>query len=95
MNIEEELRRLVHQSGGSFESRSDRINKAILWAGVFSTLNIQNKKVEYNHEKQIRQVIDYRKDYGIILRTLTNDMAAMRVMLRQSKRHQFANSEYK
>lgn len=93
MTFEEELRNLAYQSGGSNKTRTNRMSKAAIWANVFSALNIQTKKAKHIHEKQIRQFIEYRKEIGIIPRTLTNDMAAMRVILRQDNRSQFANSK--
>lgn len=93
MKLSESMCRLAYQAGGSHKTRSDRIAIAKRIAYHLRALNIQIKTVAQLKTKHIHSYIKDRLQQGISKRTLQNEMAAIRQILRQSDRTKLADSD--
>jgi len=76
--------KLAYQAAGSFKTREARQNIIRRLADHLQQHNVQIREVKHLREKHIRQFITLRKEAGISLRTLQNEMAAIRQVLRQA-----------
>lgn len=93
MSIKKELKTLATRAGGSFKTVHDRQHVAGRLADQLKKLNIQIKAVSHLKSKHIESYISARKDDGIGLRTLQNEMAGIRGILREAGRDTLADSE--
>lgn len=87
------MQTLARQAGGSHKTVHDRLKIAERLAGHLLSLNIQIRTVQHLKTKHIECYIAGRLEQGITLRTLHNEMAAVRVMLRTAGRNKLADSE--
>jgi integrase len=93
MSIKKELKTLATRAGGSFKTVHDRQNVAGRLADQLKKMNIQIKAVSHLKSKHIESYISTRKEDGIGLRTLQNEMAGIRGILREAGRDTLADSE--
>lgn len=93
MSIREVLAKLAFRADGSFKTVHDRQNVASRLGDYLRMNNIQIKEVQHLKTAHIVGYISSRKDSGIGLRTLQNEMSSIRVMLKEANREQFAKSE--
>jgi len=91
--LNREMQTLARQAGGSHKSVHDRLKIAERLAGHLLSLNIQIRTVQHLKAKHIECYIAGRLEQGITLRTLHNEMAAVRVMLRTAGWNKLADSE--
>jgi hypothetical protein len=77
----------------AFKTVHDRQNVAGRLADQLKKLNIQIKAVSHLKSKHIESYISTRKEDGIGLRTLQNEMAGIRGILREAGRDTLADSE--
>ncbi len=88
-----ELQKLARQAGGSHKTVHDRLHMAERLSRHLLDLNIQLKSVSHLKAKHIESFIADRQAQGISLRTLHNEMAAVRVMLREAGRDKLADAD--
>lgn len=80
--LSREMQALARQAGGSYKTVHDRLKIAEQFASYLLSLNIQIRTVQHLKAKHIECYVAERLEQGITLRTLHNEMAAVRVMLR-------------
>lgn len=89
-----QLTQLARQAAGSFKTVADRMKIAERFAGhLRDGLNIQIRTVDQIKSRHVEAYIQHRQAEGITPRTLQNEMAAMRGMLRTGGREKLADSE--
>ncbi len=93
MNIKQQFERLARSAGGSFKTASDRKNVADRLAAHLKEANIQIRDIAHLKSRHVESYIQQRYEDGIGKRTLQNEMSAIRVMLREAGRAEFADSE--
>ncbi|PWD65972.1 integrase domain-containing protein [Pectobacterium parmentieri] len=91
--LSREMQTLARQAGGSHKTVHDRLKIAERLASHLLVLNIQIRSMQHLKAKHIECYIAERLEQGITLRTLHNEMAAVRVMLRTAGRNKLADSE--
>ncbi|MEM0568845.1 integrase domain-containing protein [Salmonella enterica] len=82
--LEQEMKRLAQQAGGSHKTVHDRIKLA---------QNVQIRRVEQLKARHIEGYVRERLAQGITKRSLQNEMAAVRCILKQAGRDRLAQSE--
>lgn len=93
MSIKQQFERLARSAGGAFKTVSDRTNVADRFAAHLKDHNIQIKDIEHLKSRHIESYIQQRQEDGISKRTMQNEMSAIRAMLRQADRAEFADDE--
>jgi integrase len=93
MSIKEQFERLAQSAGGSFKTVSDRVKIAGRLAAHLKSNNIQIRDIEGLKSKHVEAYIQQRQEDGIGKRTMQNEMSAIRSMLREADRGEFADSE--
>lgn len=88
-----EMKQLAKQAGGSHKTVHDRIRIADRFSNHLLALNIQIRSVQYLKARHIESYIAARRGQGIALRTLQNEMAALRSVLHQAGREKLVVSE--
>lgn len=88
-----EMTMLAKQSGGSFKTVHDRIRIMDRFSRHLLALNIQIKDIRHLKSKHIESFIADRQSAGITLRSLQNEMSALRCVLRTAGRDKLAESE--
>ncbi|MDX5630245.1 MULTISPECIES: integrase domain-containing protein [unclassified Brenneria] len=91
--LNREIQTLARQAGGSHKTVHDRLKIAERLASHLLSLNIQIRTVQHLKAKHIECYIAERLEQGITLRTLHNEMAAVRVILRTAGWAKLANAE--
>lgn len=88
-----ELREAVHKSGGSTRTKDERgkFGKMFIHTQI-KELNNQITSFKNLKEKQVHDYMQCRLKNGVALRTLQNEMAHLREILRALGRHQFTMS---
>lgn len=86
--LSSEMKALAKKAGGSFKTVDDRIHITKRFTEHLRALNIQIQRVEQIKVRHIECYIGEQLEQGIGLRTLQNEMAALRAMLRQAGRRQ-------
>lgn len=86
--LSSEMKALAKKGGGSFKTVDDRIHITKRFSEHLRALNIQIKRVEQIKVRHIECYIEERLEQDIGLRTLQNEMAALRAVLRQAGRRQ-------
>lgn len=86
--LSSEMKVLAKKAGGSFKSVNDRIHITKRFSEHLRALNIQIQRVEQIKVRHIECYIRERLEQEIGLRTLQNEMAALRAVLRQAGRRQ-------
>lgn len=92
-NLKVQLKQTAIYAHGSAKTRAARVVKVGNLATYLKKHNIQINHIEQIKAKYIEDYIQERKTQGINLRTLQNDMAAIRQTLRAAGRDKLANSE--
>ncbi|MFC3394479.1 integrase domain-containing protein [Brenneria rubrifaciens] len=91
--LSREMQTLERQAGGSHKTVHDRLKIAERLVSHLLSLNIQIRTVQHLKAKHIECYIAGRLEQGITLRTLHNEMAAVRVILRTAGRAKLADAE--
>lgn len=86
--LSSEMKALAKKAGGSFKTVNDRIHITKRFSEHLRALNIQIQRVEQIKVRHIECYIEERLEQDIGLRTLQNEMAALRSVLRQAGRRQ-------
>lgn len=92
--LEQEMKQLAQQVGGSHKTVHDRIKLAQrFYKHLVVAQNIQIRRVEQLKARHIEGYIRERLAQGITKRSLQNEMAAVRCILKQAGRDRLAQSE--
>ncbi|AUS66013.1 DNA-binding protein [Escherichia albertii] len=86
--LSSEMKALAKNAGGSFKTVNDRIHITKRFSKHLRALNIQIQRVEQIKVRHIECYIEERLEQNIGLRTLQNEMAALRSVLRLAGRRQ-------
>uniref|UniRef100_UPI003A8F2550 integrase domain-containing protein n=1 Tax=Salmonella enterica TaxID=28901 RepID=UPI003A8F2550 len=90
----QEMTRLAKQAGGSHKTVHDRIALAQRFGErLTGEQNVQIRRVEHLKTRHIQRYIRERLAQGIARRSLQNEMAAIRCLLKQAGRDRLADSE--
>ncbi|MEM0674345.1 integrase domain-containing protein [Dickeya oryzae] len=92
--LSRQLVSLAKQGGGSFKTVADRMKIADRVASRLISLNIQIRDANNLKVRHIQQYIKSRREEGISLRTLQNEMSAIRGVLRVAGKTIMANPEH-
>lgn len=88
------MKRLAQQAGGSYKTVDDRIRLAQRFCErLVLAQNVQIRRVEQLKARHIEGYIRERLAQGITKRSLQNEMAAVRCILKQAGRDRLAQSE--
>ncbi|EJQ8260448.1 integrase domain-containing protein [Salmonella enterica] len=88
--LEREIRHLAKQAGGAHKTVSDRMAQAKRFCERLIEQNVQIRYVKHLKARHIEDYIRHRLAQGIDKRTLQNEMAMVRVVLRQAGRVKLA-----
>ncbi|MGK4333560.1 integrase domain-containing protein [Lonsdalea quercina] len=92
--LEQEMKTLARQAGGSHKTVHDRIRLAQRFCGrLVVAQNVQIRRVEQLKARHIENYVRERLEQGITKRSLQNEMAAIRCLLKQAGRDRLAVSE--
>ncbi|BAT40728.1 integrase domain-containing protein [Escherichia albertii] len=92
--LEQEMMRLAQQAGGSHKTVHDRIKLAQRFCErLVLAQNVQIRRVEQLKARHIEGYVRERLVQGITKRSLQNEMAAVRCILKQAGRDRLAQSE--
>ncbi|EHM8484156.1 integrase domain-containing protein [Salmonella enterica] len=92
--LEQEMKRLAQQAGGSHKTVHDRIKLAQRFCErLVLAQNVQIRRVEQLKARHIEGYIRERLAQGITKRSLQNEMAAVRCILKQAGRDRLVQSE--
>ncbi|HCL5253969.1 TPA: integrase domain-containing protein [Salmonella enterica] len=92
--LEQEMKWLAQQAGGSHKTVHDRIALAQRFCErLILAQNVQIRRVEQLKARHIEGYIRERLAQGITKRSLQNEMAAVRCILKQAGRDRLAQSE--
>lgn len=92
--LEQEMKRLAQQAGGSHKTVHDRVKLAQRFCErLVLAQNVQIRRVEQLKARHIEGYIHERLSQGITKRSLQNEMAAIRSLLKQAGRDRLAQSE--
>lgn len=93
-SLVQEITRLAKQAGGSHKTVHDRIALAQRFGErLTGEQNVQIRRVEHLKTRHIQRYIRERLVQGIARRSLQNEMAAIRSLLKQAGRDRLADSE--
>lgn len=93
MKLKPMMFQLAKQAKGSFKTVHDRIRITQSFCDYLQKMNIQIKHIDHLKSKHIEGYITNRLAHGIGKRTLQNEMAAIRSVLRQAGRDKLADLE--
>jgi len=94
MSLKDEMVKLARTAGGSFKTRSDRESIAGRFADhLKNDLNIQIKLVDQIKIAHVEKFVEHRLNEGISKRTMQNEMASVRSVLREAGRDQILTQE--
>lgn len=88
--LREQLQNAAFDAGGSFKTREGRQITVARFHDFLKTQNIQIRSVDQIKGKYIQAYVEFRKTNGIGKRTLQNEVAALRCMLRTAGRNKLA-----
>ncbi|MGU6510849.1 integrase domain-containing protein [Salmonella enterica subsp. enterica serovar Cerro] len=92
--LEQEMKRLAQQAGGSHKTVHDRVKLAQRFCErLVLAQNVQIRRVEQLKARHIEGYVRERLALGITKRSLQNEMAAVRCILKQAGRDRLAQSE--
>lgn len=92
--LAQEMARLAKQAGGSHKTVHDRIALAQRFCErLVMAQNVQIRRVVHLKARHIESYVRERLAQGITKRSLQNEMAAIRCMLKQAGRDKLAASE--
>lgn len=94
MSLRDEMVHNARTAGGSFKTRSDRESIVSRFAEhLKNDLNIQIRQASQIKIVHIEKYVEHRLSQGISQRTMQNEMAAIRSVLRVSGREQLLNQD--
>lgn len=91
--LSREMKMLAKQVGGSFKTVHDRTRIMDRFCRHLLALNIQVRDVQHLKSKHIESYIAARQLAGIAIRSLHNEMSALRTVFRMAGREKLAMSE--
>ncbi|MDY4315743.1 integrase domain-containing protein [Pectobacterium actinidiae] len=91
--LEQEMKTLARQAGGSHKTVHDRMALAQRFCIRLLGQNVQIRRVEQLKAKHIENYVRERLAQNITKRSLQNEMAAIRCLLKQAGRDRLAASE--
>ncbi|EGA5116876.1 site-specific integrase [Salmonella enterica] len=91
--LEREMRYLAKQAGGAHKTVSDRMAQTKRFCERLAEQNVQIRHVKHLKAWHIEDYIRHRLAQGMDKRTLQNEMAMIRVVLRQAGRVKLADSD--
>ncbi|MGI8463452.1 integrase domain-containing protein [Pectobacterium punjabense] len=91
--LSREMTTLAKQAGGSYKTVHDRIRIMDRLCRHLLALNIQVRDVQYLKARHIESYVAERLSQQITLRTLHNEMAALRTVFKQGGREKLAASD--
>ncbi|MDY4376313.1 integrase domain-containing protein [Pectobacterium brasiliense] len=91
--LSREMTTLAKQAGGSYKTVHDRIRIMDKLCRHLLALNIQVRDVKYLKTRHIESYVAERLSQRIALRTLHNEMAALRTVFKQGGREKLAASD--
>ncbi|EEJ9244850.1 DNA-binding protein [Salmonella enterica subsp. enterica serovar Muenchen] len=92
--LAQEMMKLARQAGGSHKTVHDRIALAQRFCErLVMAQNVQIRRVEHLKARHIKSYVRERLAQGITKRSLQNEMAAIRSLLKQAGRDKLADSE--
>ncbi|MBS6740562.1 integrase domain-containing protein [Phytobacter diazotrophicus] len=92
--LEQEMKRLAQQAGGSHKTVHDRIKLVQRFCErLVLAQNVQIRRMEQLKARHIEGYVRERLAQGITKRSLQNEMAAVRCILKQAGRDRLAQSE--
>ena len=91
--LEREMRHLAKQAGGAHKTVSDRMAQAKRFCERLIEQNVQIRYVQHLKARHIEDYIRHRLAQGIDKRTLQNEMAMIRIVLRQAGRVKLADGD--
>ncbi|KHS93873.1 DNA-binding protein [Pectobacterium brasiliense] len=91
--LSREMTTLAKQAGGSYKTVHDRIRIMDKLCRHLLALNIQVRDVQYLKARHIESYVAERLSQRIALRTLHNEMAALRTVFKQGGREKLAASD--
>ncbi|OSN06566.1 DNA-binding protein [Lonsdalea iberica] len=92
--LEQQMKTLARQAGGSHKTVHDRIRLAQRFCGrLVVAQNVQIRRVEQLKARHIESYVRERLEQGITKRSLQNEMATLRCLLKQAGRDRLATSE--
>nr|WP_113867433.1 integrase domain-containing protein [Brenneria salicis]NMN92003.1 site-specific recombinase XerD [Brenneria salicis ATCC 15712 = DSM 30166]RBP61312.1 site-specific recombinase XerD [Brenneria salicis ATCC 15712 = DSM 30166]RLM30310.1 DNA-binding protein [Brenneria salicis ATCC 15712 = DSM 30166] len=91
--LEQEMKTLARQAGGSHKTVHDRMALAQRFCERLLGQNVQIRRVEQLKARHIESYIRERLEQGIKKRSLQNEMAALRCLLKQAGSDRLATSE--
>lgn len=92
-NLKALLKQTAIHAHGSAKTKAARIGKVTSFNNYLKQHNVQINQLVQIKAKYIEGYIQFRKEQGICLRTLQNDMAAIRQTLRAAGRDKLADSD--
>ncbi|HBD1844092.1 TPA: integrase domain-containing protein [Salmonella enterica] len=92
--LEKQLVTLARRGGGSFKTVSDRSKIASRFSGRLAMLNIQIRDIKHVKTYHIEKYVQSRLSENISLRTLQNEMAALRNILSSAGRTKLADPNH-
>ncbi|MGN2416573.1 integrase domain-containing protein [Citrobacter freundii] len=92
--LEQEMKRLAHQAGGSYKTVDDRIRLVQRFCErLVLAQNVQIRRVAQLKARHIEGYVRERLAQGITKRSLQNEMAAVRCILKQAGREKLADGD--
>ncbi|MEE3663694.1 integrase domain-containing protein [Brenneria sp. g21c3] len=91
--LEQQMKTLARQAGGSHKTVHDRMALAQRFCERLLAQNVQIRRVEQLKARHIENYVRERLEQGIKKRSLQNEMAALRCLLKQAGRDRLATSE--
>ncbi|EAS1759583.1 DNA-binding protein [Salmonella enterica] len=88
-----EMTHLAKQAGGAHKTVSDRMAQAKRFCDRLMAQNVQIRHVQHLKARHIEDYIRHRLAQGIDKRTLQNEMAMIRIVLRQAGRAKLADGD--
>ncbi|EOF5839984.1 integrase domain-containing protein [Salmonella enterica] len=88
-----EMTHLAKQAGGAHKMVSDRMAQARRFCDRLMAQNVQIRHVQHLKARHIEDYIRHRLAQGIDKRTLQNEMAMIRIVLRQAGRVKLADGD--
>ncbi|EAS4519660.1 DNA-binding protein, partial [Salmonella enterica] len=88
-----EMTHLAKQASGAHKTVSDRMAQARRFCDRLMAQNVQIRHVQHLKARHIEDYIRHRLAQGIDKRTLQNEMAMIRIVLRQAGRVKLADGD--
>lgn len=93
MTLAKKMSQLARQAGGSHKTLYDRVRMVRAFCTFLQKLNIQIKQLDHIKSKYFELYVAERLSAGIDKRTVQNELAALRKVLRLAGREKLMNNE--